>query len=120
MNEGVVFWGYEEDEHLVGVMGIQNVRDVSLIRHAYIRPMKQNQGIGGRLLSHLRDQTTLPILVGTWAAADWAIRFYEDHGFKLVSKETKDRLLKEYWSIPDRQVETSVVLADDKWIRLHG
>ena len=119
LEEGVVFWGCEEDDQLVGVMGIQNVRDVSLIRHAYVHSTKQNKGIGGRLLSHLREQTTLPILVGTWEAADWAIRFYEHHGFKRVSRETKDRLLKEYWSIPDRQVETSVVLADDKWLSLH-
>ena len=115
MEEGVVFWGYEELDQLVGVMGIQHVRDVTLIRHAYVRTTKQNQGIGGRLLSSLREHTSLPILVGTWADATWAIRFYEKHGFRLVSPEEKDRLLGRYWSIPERQIETSVVLADRKW-----
>jgi len=115
MNEGVVFWGYEEDGQLVGVMGIQNVQDVTLIRHAYVRTTKRNQGIGGKLLSFLRKQTTRPLLIGTWANAVWAIRFYENHGFRLVSAEEKNRLLKKYWSIPERQVQTSVVLADQKW-----
>lgn len=115
MDEGVVFWGYEEDGQLVGVMGIQDVRDVTLMRHAYVRTAKQNQGIGGRLLSSLCEQTSRPILVGTWAVATWAIRFYEKHGFRLVSSEEKDRLLRRYWSIPERQIETSVVLADQKW-----
>jgi len=112
---GVVFWGYEERGELIGIMGIQHVREVTLIRHAYVRKAKRNQGIGGRLLSFLREQTTRPILVGTWADAFWAIRFYEKHGFRLVSPEEKSRLLREYWSIPERQVETSVVLADRKW-----
>jgi GNAT superfamily N-acetyltransferase len=115
MDEGVVFWGYEEDGELVAVTGIQYVQDVTLIRHAYVRTAKRNQGIGGRLLSYLRKQTTRPILIGTWADAVWAIRFYEKHGFRLVSSEVKDRLLGEYWSIPARQIETSVVLADQKW-----
>lgn len=120
INDGVVFWGYEEDGELLGVMGIQPIRDVTLIRHAYVRTSHQNQGIGGRLLSALRPQTTCPILVGTWADAVWAIRFYEKHGFRLVSSQEKDRLLKEYWSIPERQVETSVVLADERWFDLAG
>jgi len=115
MNEGVVFWGYEEQGELVGVMGIQQVQDVTLIRHAYVRTSKRNHGIGGKLLSSLRDQTTRPILVGTWADAVWAVRFYEKHGFRLVSPEEKDRLLSKYWSIPERQIETSVVLADGRW-----
>jgi len=115
MDEGVVFWGYEEDGELLGVMGIQHVRDVKLIRHAYVRTARQNQGIGRGLLSSLREQTSRPILVGTWADATWAIRFYEKHGFRLVSPEEKDRLLRRYWSIPERQIETSVVLADRKW-----
>lgn len=115
MDEGVVFWGYEEDGQLVGVMGIQHVQDVTLIRHAYVRPAKQNQGIGGKLLSFLRRQTARPILIGTWADATWAIRFYEKHGFRLVSPEEKGRLLRKYWSVPARQIETSVVLADQKW-----
>lgn len=115
MDEGVVFWGYEEDGQLVGVMGVQHVQDVTLIRHAYVRTAKRNQGMGGKLLSYLREQTTRPILIGTWADAVWAIRFYEKHGFRLVSSEEKDRLLRKYWSIPERQIETSVVLANQKW-----
>jgi len=115
IRDGVRFWGYEENGNIVGVMGIQDLGVVSLIRHAYVRTTKQNQGIGKKLLSYLCGQATRPVLVGTWAAATWAIRFYEKHGFKQVTKETKDRLLRRYWSIPERQVETSVVLADDKW-----
>ncbi len=109
---GVVFWGYEEDGELVGVMGLQAVRDVDLIRHAYVRPQSQTRGIGGALLRHLRGLTTRPMLVGTWAAADWAIRFYERHGFRLVSPARKTELLQTFWRIPDRQIETSVVLAN--------
>lgn len=112
MSEGVVFWGYEEDGELVGVMGIQQIKDVTLIRHAYVRTVRRNQGIGGKLLSFLRKQTTRPILIGTWADAVWAIYFYEKNGFRLVSPEEKSRLLKKYWSIPDRQIETSVVLVE--------
>jgi len=115
MEEGVVFWGYEEEGKLLGVMGIQPVQDVTLIRHAYVRTMRRNQGIGCRLLDVLREKTLHPVLVGTWAAAVWAIHFYEKHGFTLVTHEEKNRLLKKYWSIPDRQVETSVVLADQHW-----
>ena len=115
IDEGVIFWGYEEDGELVGVAGIQHVQDVTLIRHAYVRTARRNQGIGGELLSHLRKQTTRPILIGTWADAVWAIRFYEKHGFRLVSSEEKERLLRKYWSVPRRQIETSVVLADQKW-----
>ena len=118
MDEGVLFWGYEEDGELVGVTGIQHVQDVTLIRHAYVRTAKRKQGIGGKLLSHLRKQTTRPILIGTWADAIWAIRFYEKHGFRLVPSEEKNRLLKKYWSVPERQIETSVVLADQKWFGL--
>jgi GNAT superfamily N-acetyltransferase len=115
MNEGVIFWGYREQDHLAGVMGIQYVQDVALIRHAYVRTAKRNQGIGRRLLSRLREETVRPILIGTWANAIWAIRFYERHGFRLLSLEEKDRLLRKYWSIPERQIEASVVLADQKW-----
>lgn len=111
IEEGVVFWGYEEGGELVGVMGLQQVQDVTLIRHAYVRTARQNEGIGGRLLSYLSVQTTGPLLVGTWADATWAVRFYGKHGFRLVSTEEKDRLLRKYWSIPERQIETSVVLA---------
>jgi len=113
--DGVVFWGYEEAGNLIGVMGIQDVQDVTLIRHAYVCTDHQRQGVGSQLLRHLMAQTTRPTLVGTWSDATWAIRFYERHGFRLVSGEEKDRLLRKYWSIPDRQVETSVVLADERW-----
>ena len=116
IDNGVVFWGYEEDGELVGVMGIQNVKDVTLIRHAYVRTEKQNQGIGGKLLINLLKKTTRPVLVGTWADAIRAIRFYEKHGFRLVSSEEKDILLRNYWSVPERQIETSVVLVDRKWL----
>ena len=110
---GVQFWGFEEDGELLGVMGIQDVLDVTLIRHAYVLTAQQNKGIGGKLLSHLRTLSSRRILVGTWADATWAIRFYENHGFRLVTPEEKDRLLKKYWSIPDRQIETSVVLVEE-------
>jgi GNAT superfamily N-acetyltransferase len=108
---GVAFWGYERDGELLGVMGIQRVRDVDLIRHAYVAPESQRLGVGGALLAHLERSATRRILVGTWAAAQWAIDFYRRHGFEQVSTEAKNRLLHAYWSIPDRQVETSVVLA---------
>jgi GNAT superfamily N-acetyltransferase len=109
---GVIFWGCEEGGSLIGVMGIQDVQDVTLIRHAYVRTARRNQGIGGMLLKKLRLKTDRPILIGTWADAVWAIRFYEKHGFRLVTPQEKDMLLNRYWSIPERQVETSVVLAD--------
>lgn len=112
IDQGVRFWGYEEDSELFGVMGIQDVQDVTLIRHAYVRGSRRNQGIGEKLLSLLRGLTSRPLLVGTWADASWAIRFYERHGFRLVSRGEKDRLLKKYWSIPKLQIENSVVLAD--------
>jgi GNAT superfamily N-acetyltransferase len=109
---GVVFWGLESDGALVGVMGIQAMDDVDLIRHAYVLPGRQGQGAGRALLEHLRGLTDQRILVGTWAAAEWAIRFYRRNGFELVSPERKTALLERYWSIPARQVEASVVLAD--------
>jgi GNAT superfamily N-acetyltransferase len=109
---GVAFWVYEVDGGLVGTMGIQPVRDVDLIRHAYVLPGSQRRGVGGALLAHLRSLSTRRMLVGTWAAADWAIRFYRRHGFELVAPERTPTLLKAYWSIPDRQIETSVVLAN--------
>lgn len=111
LEEGVVFWGYEDDSQLIGVMGLQNVQDVTLIRHAYVRTAMRNKGTGGRLLSFLTGEVSRPILIGTWADAVWAIGFYEKHGFQLVDREEKNRLLKKYWSIPERQIETSVVLA---------
>lgn len=120
MEAGVEFWGCEEEGDLVGVMGIQEVQDVTLIRHAYVRPDKQGQGIGGRLLKTLREKAERPLLIGTWAAAEWAISFYEKHGFRQVSPAEKDRLLARYWSIPERQIETSVVLADREWFHAQG
>lgn len=109
---GVAFWGHEEDGTLVGVMGFQSVRDVDLIRHACVLPGRQRRGVGGELLERLRRLSTRRMLVGTWAAADWAIQFYRRHGFELVSPARKTVLLKTYWAIPDRQIETSVVLAN--------
>jgi N-acetylglutamate synthase-like GNAT family acetyltransferase len=115
MDAGVVFWGWEEDGNLIGVMGIQDVRDVTLIRHAYVRTADRGKGIGGKLISHLKTLIARPALVGTWAAATWAISFYEKHGYQLVSREEKEMLLRKYWSIPERQTETSIVLGDRKW-----
>jgi GNAT superfamily N-acetyltransferase len=112
MAAGVAFWGYEQDNTLVGVMGLQSVRDVDLIRHAYVLPGSQRGGVGTALLAHLRLTSTRRMLVGTWAAAEWAIRFYTQHGFTVVSPARKDVLLRTYWNIPDRQIEASVVLAD--------
>ena len=107
---GVVFWGYDDDGELVGVMGIQDVGDVDLIRHAYVLPDRQRHGIGAALLAELAGSTARRMLVGTWAAAEWAIDFYRRHSFELVSRERTAELLRKYWSIPDRQIETSVVL----------
>jgi len=112
IHAGVVFWGYEADGELIGIMGIQAVRDVDLIRHAYVVTGNQRRGVGGELIEHLRRLSNRPMLVGTWAAADWAINFYLRHGFEQVSPERKTALLKSYWTIPDRQIETSVVLAN--------
>jgi GNAT superfamily N-acetyltransferase len=109
---GIAFWGFEEKGKLSGVMGVQPVRDVDLIRHAYVLPEYQRCGIGGALIEHLRRISTRRMLVGTWAAAGWAVRFYQRHGFALVPNERKTTLLKTYWRVPDRQIETSVVLAD--------
>ena len=95
-------------------MGIQPVGEVDLVRHAYVMPGRQRGGVGSALLAHIRGLGDRPMLVGTWAAADWAIRFYERHGFELVSPERKTVLLRTYWSIPDRQIETSVVLTDGR------
>jgi GNAT superfamily N-acetyltransferase len=107
---GVAFWGCERDGALAGVMGVQPARDVDLIRHAYVAPEQQGRGIGGALLEHLLERSTRRTLVGTWAAAEWAIRFYRGHGFAPVGRERTAQLLREYWTIPERQIETSVVL----------
>ena len=116
----VDFWAWEEDGALLGVMGIQDVKDVTLIRHAYVRKTAQRRGIGARLLAYLRDRTTRPLLIGTWADAAWAIRFYERHGFELTSAAQKSALLHRYWSVPERQIETSVVLAERSWLAKTG
>ncbi len=112
INAGVAFWCYVEADRVVGVMGIQDVKDVTLIRHAYVTGVAQNRGIGTSLLNHLRRQTHRPLLIGAWADAVWALRFYEKHGFFIVDRPTKERLLRTYWTVPDRQIETSVVLAE--------
>ena len=110
---GVAFWGfYESSGELLGVMGIQTVRDVDLIRHAYVMPGRQRGGVGSSLLEHLMGVSNQRMLVGTWAAAEWAIGFYRRHGFEMVTPEQKTALLRSYWTIPDRQIETSVVLAN--------
>ena len=108
---GVEFWGYEEGGELLGIMGIQRLGEVDLIRHAYVLPASQGKGVGGALLEHLMETAERPVLVGTWAAAEWAIGFYRRHGFEQVSPVRKDELLRRHWNIPERQIETSVVLA---------
>lgn len=113
--DGVKFWGYELCGELAGVMGIQDRGEVDLIRHAYVRTRDRNRGIGGELLRHLEAMTAKPILIGTWAASDWAIRFYQKHGYRVLDRAETERLLKKYWNIPERQVVTSVVLASPRW-----
>ena len=115
MAAGVVFWLAEQGGELVGLIGLQDKGEVALVRHAYIAPTVQRMGVGTRLLHHVEALVDKPILIGTWAAASWAIDFYRRNGFALVPRPEKDRLLRTYWSIPDRQIETSVVLADDRW-----
>jgi N-acetylglutamate synthase-like GNAT family acetyltransferase len=115
IDDGVEFWAYEEGGAVLGVMGLQKVLDVVLVRHAYVRTATRNHGIGAKLLARLYELTDKPVLIGTWADAVWAIRFYEKHGFRIVDETTKDRLLNRYWKISPRQVETSVVLADERW-----
>jgi N-acetylglutamate synthase-like GNAT family acetyltransferase len=117
IEDGVVFWCLEQDEQLLGIMGIQDKGELTLIRHAYIRTQAQKLGHGTRLLQHMENKTDKPILIGTWATALWAISFYEKNGYTIVSEEEKNRLLEKYWSIPERQIETSVVLANQKWKR---
>ena len=118
MDAGVVFWGSEDNGKLCGVMGLQSVRDVTLVRHAYVLTANQRRGIGASLLSRLRDLRKAPMLIGTWADAAWAIRFYEKNGFELVGPALKDRLLQQYWTVSQRQAEVSVVLADADWRKL--
>ena len=118
VSAGGAFLGYEKGDELGGVMGTQDVQDVTLIRHAYVRTPQRGQGIGGELLGRIMDQATKPILIGTWADAGWAVRFYENHGLKVVSTQEKETLLRKYWNVPDRQIETSVVLADQRWFAI--
>jgi GNAT superfamily N-acetyltransferase len=112
---GVRFYAYRRDGVVLGVMGVQDVKDVTLIRHAYVRTECRGQGIGRELLRFMYEQTGRPVLIGAWKAATWAVQFYEKNGFQVVADEEKNRLLRIYWSIPDRQVEESVVLADERW-----
>ena len=114
---GVVFWVAEQDGRLLGVMGIQDKGDVALVRHAYVAPTTQRSGVGTSLLRHVAGLVDKPILIGTWAAASWAIEFYRRNGFTLVSNSHNDLLLRRYWSIPARQIKTSVVLADGRWMK---
>jgi N-acetylglutamate synthase-like GNAT family acetyltransferase len=115
IEDGVQFFCYVDEGKIIGVMGIQDKQDVYLIRHAYVKTSQRNKGVGTLLLQELIKDSDKPILIGTWKAAQWAIQFYEKHGFSLVLEEEKNRLLKKYWTIPDRQVETSVVLADKNY-----
>ena len=118
--DGVVFWVAEDAGKLLGVMGIQDKGEVALVRHAYVSPGAQNRGVGRKLLHHVQHLAGKPVLVGTWAAATWAIEFYRRNGFTVVSNEDKDALLRRYWAIPERQIETSVVLADARWVGAQG
>jgi N-acetylglutamate synthase-like GNAT family acetyltransferase len=115
IEDGVVFRGIEQEGRILGVMGIQDRGEVTLIRHSYVRPEAQKSGAGTKLLRQLEALTQKPVLIGTWAAATWAVSFYRKNGYRLVTEEEKNRLLAKYWRIPERQVETSVVLADRKW-----
>jgi N-acetylglutamate synthase-like GNAT family acetyltransferase len=115
IDRGVEFWCYSDNDGILGVMGIQDKSEVALIRHAYVKTTARNKGIGSKLLQHLSQLTKKPILIGTWADAIWAINFYKKHGFRLVSFTEKERLLRKYWMISLRQIETSVVLASPNW-----
>ena len=116
ISDGVIFWVAEDHGRLIGMMGIQDKEDVVLIRHAYVEPTAQKRGVGTSLLRHVQSLAGKPVLIGTWSDASWAIEFYRRNGFTVVSSGLKDQLLRQYWSIPERQVETSVVLADTRWM----
>ena len=117
---GVIFWMAEDNGQLLGVMGIQDKENVALVRHAYTATTVQRKGIGTKLLRHVEALADKPILIGTWADASWAIEFYRRNGFTVVSDGDKNRLLRAYWSVPARQVEASVVLADVRWMKAQG
>ncbi|MDQ6892631.1 MAG: GNAT family N-acetyltransferase [Acidobacteriota bacterium] len=119
IGNGIVFWLAEADGRVLGVMGIQDKGPVALVRHAYVTPGTQRTGVGTTLLRHVTNLTDKPILIGTWAAASWAIEFYRRNGFAVLPGGEKDRLLRAYWSIPERQIETSVVLGDPRWMETH-
>src|SRR6185503_40879 len=115
IDEGVQFWCWKDEGEMKGVMGIQYKNDVTLIRHAYVRSVYRNKGIGSKFLAHLASITATPVLIGTWTAATWAIEFYKRHGFRPLSRSETEILLRKYWSIPERQIETSIVLASNDW-----
>ncbi len=115
ISAGVEFSVLDVDGVVAAVMGMQDKVEVMLVRHAYTAPTHQGKGLGSQLLAHVRAQTAMPVLIGTWAAAAWAVRFYETHGFRVVGASEKNRLLKQYWTVPERQIETSVVLVDERW-----
>jgi GNAT superfamily N-acetyltransferase len=112
---GVRFWGYAAEGELIGVMGIQDRGEVELIRHAYVKTVQRKQGTGTALLRHIEKTTRKPILLGTWLDATWAIAFYEKNGYRRLPRAETDRLLRTYWSIPERQIATSIVLAGPRW-----
>ncbi len=116
ISDGVIFWVAEDHGRLIGMMGIQDKEEVALMRHAYVEPTAQRTGVGTGLLRHVQSLAGKPILIGTWSDASWAIEFYRRNGFTVVSSGLKDHLLRQYWSIPERQIETSVVLADARWM----
>ena len=115
--EDVVFWVAHEHGRLLGVMGMQDKGEVALVRHAYVSSSAQRKGVGTRLLRHVEDRAGKPVLIGTWADASWAVEFYRRNGYTVVPHGEKDSLLRKYWSIPARQIETSVVLADERWMQ---
>jgi len=117
LQNNVLFWGIERDGRIAAVMGIQDKNDVALIRHAYVQNVLRRQGLGSRLLKHLEAKSSKPILIGTWADARWAVSFYQKHGYSILNKKNTVHLLRKYWSIPQRQVDTSVVLADPRWFQ---
>ncbi len=115
IEDGVEFWGFEDQGRLLGVMGIQDKGEVHLIRHAYVKTDQRRKGLGTQLLKFIESKTRKPILIGTWADAVWAVDFYCRNGYRLTSTEEKTMLLHRFWNIPERQVETSVVLANGNW-----
>lgn len=118
ITSNVVFWVVEAEGRLLAVMGIQDKNDVALVRHAYTATESQGRGFGTKLLHHLESLAAQPMLIGTWAAATWAVAFYRKNGYRIVPDEEKDSLLRKYWSVPENQIKTSVVLVDNRWNRV--